>query len=96
MSDPVTRSEETQEGMQVSIDRLPLLLDIGQAAQYLNVGKRTFWKLHAVGRVPAPIKLGRLTRWRKDDLEAWVKAGCPARKDWHPENPLTYRNDRIG
>lgn len=29
------------------------------------------------GRMPAPIKLGALLRFRRVDVEQWVTAGCP-------------------
>jgi predicted DNA-binding transcriptional regulator AlpA len=27
--------------------------------------------------MPAPVKLGRLVRWRKSDIDQWIKDGCP-------------------
>jgi predicted DNA-binding transcriptional regulator AlpA len=35
-------------------------------------------RLSDAGRLPAPVHVGCLTRWRRDELERWVRAGCPA------------------
>jgi excisionase family DNA binding protein len=61
----------------------PLLLTVREAAALIGVSRATFWKLHSQGRVPLPLRLGgRVVRWRKGEVEAWVKAGCPARDKW--------------
>ncbi len=58
------------------------LVDAGEAARMHAIGRATWWKLHASGRVPAPIRLGRRTLWRRAELEAWVSAGAPPRERW--------------
>jgi predicted DNA-binding transcriptional regulator AlpA len=61
-----------------------LLLDVKQAAAMLGVSRATFFKLHSQGRVPLPIRLtSRVVRWRKQELEAWVRCGCPTREKWN-------------
>lgn len=61
----------------------PLLVDAPAAARLLGIGKSLFWSMHSSGRLgPLPIRLGRRTLWRKDELTAWIKAGCPARDQW--------------
>ena len=63
----------------------PLLLSAGQAAALCGVSRRTWWALHAAGRTPLPVRLGRRTLWRvagPGGLEAWVAAGCPPRDRW--------------
>ena len=59
-----------------------LLLSAVEAAALLGIGRTHFYGLHASGQVPLPVKLGRRTLWRKDELTAWVNAGCPARDKW--------------
>jgi predicted DNA-binding transcriptional regulator AlpA len=91
LSDTVT-DESGQPGASVSTStttghRLagiqPLLLDARAVAQLIAVSESTFWKLHSMGRLPMPIRLtGRVVRWRRDELESWVRAGCPARDKW--------------
>ena len=66
-----------------STSETPLLLDAKSAAQLLGVSESSYWKLHSQGRVPLPLRLSeRIVRWRRDELEHWVRAGCPARANW--------------
>jgi prophage regulatory protein len=53
-------------------DAAPLLLDAAAVAKRLGVSKATVWRLRDSGRLPQPIKVGSLTRWRTADVEAWV------------------------
>jgi predicted DNA-binding transcriptional regulator AlpA len=62
---------------------LALLVDVHSLAKILNVGRNTVWKLHSTGVLgPMPIRLGRRTLWRREEIERWVKAGCPSRDRW--------------
>ena len=36
----------------------------------------------ACARLPRAIRLGRLKRWRKSEILAWIEAGCPSRAEW--------------
>ena len=59
-----------------------LLISAKEAARLVGFGEASWWRMHAAGRVPAPIKLGGKTQWRVDELRRWVAAGCPVRKAW--------------
>lgn len=59
-----------------------LLVGAADAAALCGVSRSTWWMFHSSGRVPAPIRLGRRTLWRADELRRWVDAGCPARERW--------------
>ena len=52
------------------------------AASMLGISRSHFYKLRASDSLPAPIRLGRCTRWRADELRDWVEAGCPPRNRW--------------
>lgn len=58
-----------------------LLLDAAQVAEMLSLNKKTFYhllKTEAMETFPKPIKFGeRLSRWRKEEVEAWVNAKAP-------------------
>lgn len=58
-----------------------LLLDAAQVAEMLSLNKKTFYhllKTEAMDTFPKPIKFGeRLSRWRKEEVEAWVNAKAP-------------------
>ena len=61
----------------------PLLVDARAAARLCGgISVRTWWSLHASGRCPLPVRLGRRTLWRGAELAAWIEAGCPARDRW--------------
>lgn len=53
------------------------LLDIASVAAILNVSKRMVWQMRDAGRIPKPVKVGRLVRWRRSDIETWIEQGCP-------------------
>lgn len=54
------------------------LLDVRAVAELLNCSPRHIHRLSDGGRMPRPVKLGQLVRWRRAELMAWVNAGCPA------------------
>ena len=68
---------------QISPDASPLLLRAPQAAALLSTSVRTLRCWDAAGRIPQPIRIGRSTLWRSDELRAWAAAGCPRRKEWN-------------
>src|SRR5436190_21304292 len=41
-----------------------LLLTSDGLARLLNISKRTLMRLRSVGKLPRPVQLGRLVRWR--------------------------------
>ena len=59
-----------------------LLVGAKTAADMCGVSRSSWWALHAAGRVPLPVRLGRRTLWRASELAAWCEAGCPARGRW--------------
>lgn len=64
--------------MKVSSDkpRGATLLDVGFISQLLGCSARHVYRLADSGKMPAPVKLGDLTRWRLDEIEAWIADGC--------------------
>jgi len=61
----------------------PLLIDLREAARLSGISLSTFLRLERTGRVgPRPIRLGRLVRIDRRELERWIAAGCPSRADW--------------
>jgi predicted DNA-binding transcriptional regulator AlpA len=61
---------------------LPLLLKARQAATTCRVSLRTWRSWDSGGQIPRPIRIGRSTFWRMDELKDWTAAGCPRRTDW--------------
>ena len=54
-------------------DKDKILIPATEAASRLSMGKSTFWREVAKGTIPAPVKIGGLTRWRVSDLERFVQ-----------------------
>ncbi len=54
------------------------LLDVRAVARLLGCSTRHVHRLADTGRMPAPVRLGALVRWRREDLDAWLAAGCRA------------------
>ncbi len=46
-----------------------LIVDAGEAARLLKISKRHFLNLVERRQLPAPIRLGRSTRWLRSSLE---------------------------
>jgi excisionase family DNA binding protein len=54
------------------------LIDVRAVAALLNCSPRHVCRLADAGRMPAPVRIGALVRWRRTDLDSWLAAGCPA------------------
>lgn len=52
----------------------PALLAAPDATRFLGISNATLWRKVKAGDLPRPIKIGRCTRWRRADLEAWITA----------------------
>jgi excisionase family DNA binding protein len=50
------------------------LLRAHEVAHRLAVCVRTVWAWTAAGKLPAPFRQGRITRWRKCDIDDYVRS----------------------
>jgi predicted DNA-binding transcriptional regulator AlpA len=66
------------------------LITVAQLAEKLQLGQRSIWRYRDEGRMPPPVRLGKNVRYRVNDIEAWIDAGCPdvRRTGWAPP-PVT-------
>lgn len=53
---------------------MPEILTVPEAARLLRVTPATVYANAALGKIPS-FKAGRLVRFRRSDLEAWMAAG---------------------
>lgn len=53
------------------------LLDVRAVAAMLNCSPRHVYRLSDANRMPRPIRLGALVRWRRDSICSWLADGCP-------------------
>ncbi|QDS97083.1 helix-turn-helix transcriptional regulator [Adhaeretor mobilis] len=55
-----------------------LLATPKQVADLLQVSTRTLWRMRSAGSLPTPVRLGAAVRWRRAEIEAWIREGCPS------------------
>ncbi|MFH0964723.1 MAG: helix-turn-helix domain-containing protein [Planctomycetota bacterium] len=72
----------TQTGSDKDAIVRPLLLKAEELGQLLGVSRGTIWSWHSSGKIPLPVRIGGATRWRRDEILAWVEAGAPPREKW--------------
>jgi excisionase family DNA binding protein len=73
------KEAEASTPLQKDVD---ILVTVDEAAEICKMSRSTFYKLRAAGKTPRCVKLGALTRWRRQELLDWIKAGCPTREKW--------------
>lgn len=54
------------------------MLDVRRVAAMLECSTRHVYRLSDADKMPRPIHLGGLVRWRADEIDEWIAAGCPA------------------
>ena len=52
------------------------LLDVRAVAARLDCSVRHVYRLSDAARMPKPVRLGSLVRWRADELDQWIADGC--------------------
>ena len=52
----------------------PLLLSDKSAANLLGISRATFWRRVNDKTLPKPMRLGGVTRWRREDIERTIEA----------------------
>ncbi len=53
------------------------LLNVDDLTQLLGISRRHVYRLSDTGLMPAPVRLGTSVRWRREDIDQWLSAGCP-------------------
>jgi excisionase family DNA binding protein len=56
----------------------PAMLDVREVAALLKCSARTVTRLEETGAMPPAVRLGRLCRWNRAAIEAWIADNCPA------------------
>ncbi len=75
--------EQLKEQNSTELQRL--LVTAKQAARMCGRSLRTWRTWDSCGLIPQPVRMGRATLWRVDELKAWVEAGCPRRDKWEAQ-----------
>ena len=68
--------------MSTIIQAVSELIRANEAAQLCNMGRSTFDRHLAAGKIPAPIRVGATPMWGRRELLAWIDHGCPDRAAW--------------
>ena len=53
------------------------LIDVSDVARMCCCSEKHIHRLRDAGRMPQPLKLGALVRWRRADVLEWIGNGCP-------------------
>ncbi len=85
MRDPVVAMRS--KGAQESAHEPPvaMLINAIEVGSLLSCSARHVVRLAEAERLPKPLRLGSLVRWRRTDIESWIAQGCPgaeARRDY--------------
>lgn len=59
-----------------------LLLGISDLTLLLGTSTRTLHRMKSAELLPAAVRLGSQFRWRRDEIEQWIAAGCPSQLQW--------------
>ena len=54
------------------------MLNVQGVSALLGCSVRHVYRMSDSGRMPRPVKLGSLVRWRRMSILAWIDAGCPS------------------
>ena len=82
-------SSDVPQTKAVTLVAPPALLSDEDAARFCGVGVTSFRQAERAGRVgPKPIRgpFGNRRLWSREQLEQWVRQGCPTREQWVAEH----------
>ncbi len=58
------------------------VLDAQGVGRVIGAGKSKVYELDARGELPASVQVGRVRRWVRAEIEAWLLHGAPKRAVW--------------
>ena len=58
----------------------PALLVYASLSNYVGLGRSRIYDLIAKGEFPAPIKIGKSSRWVKAEIDSWLSEQIAARQ----------------
>lgn len=65
------------EQLVAASQRRPSLMNADEVARELGVGVRTLQRLRQLGQMPKPITIGSQIRWKRADLERFMREAQP-------------------
>lgn len=61
---------------------LPELLTTEQAHGFCGMSKSAWYKAQSSGKIPPPVRIGTVVRWRREELRDWIRESCPPVSRW--------------
>ncbi len=77
MAESCSLAMEQDKGQSVAVAPPAALLGIKAVADLLDCSVRHVHRLRDGGKMPQPVRLGSLIKWRRSEIEEWVASGCP-------------------
>lgn len=62
------------------MDNVDTLLDAKTLGQRLRLSRRQIYRLMNEKKIPAPLRIGGVWRWREGQIADWLAAGAPRGK----------------
>lgn len=59
---------------------IDILIKLPEVCRQAGLGKSSIYEMIAANSFPAPIKLGRYSRWSQAEIQGWVEMQKAARK----------------
>ena len=79
---PISTNTDPNGNPQGSL--FPFMVGAHDASRLLGISRTTLYSMHSTGQLgPSPHKYGRRRLWAVAELQAWIKAGSPARPIWN-------------
>jgi predicted DNA-binding transcriptional regulator AlpA len=58
------------------------LVTAREFAEMLGLDSKTIVRWSKEGFAPSPVRIGKVLRWKRDEVRSWIEAGCPGRLRW--------------
>ena len=85
------KADDSDSGTLPALDPTVLLISAKEVVRRLSISGRTWYVLVTTQHAPQPIRLGKRTLWRVEELEEWVRDGCPPLDRWQRMKDLPLR-----
>lgn len=59
-----------------AIDSL-ITLTVADVATVIGCSRKHVYTMMDTGRMPSPMRIGRMVRWDRDVIQRWIQDGCP-------------------
>lgn len=70
-----------QDKPNLPVQTQPALLDVLDTARLLSCSPRHVYRMADAGKIPPPVRIGKLVRWDLNLLTRWLADGCkPVRR----------------